>query len=391
MTTTLLTSSPLVTEDLSLDFGFYEPLSLGDLVWLDTNNNGVYEPGLGEAGDRQRGGGAVPSGRRARSDDAGDDDDDERRGAVPVHSAGRGGYVVHIPTSEFGVGAPLVGLTSTVPTAVDPNTDTNEDVRRERYPERVGWRDVRRGDADGGYGALGDDVATIDSGTADDNSNLTVDFGFYRIAGVGIIKTVTPGIVVPNMPFTYTIRIDNTGPATVTTVTLTDTLPSGLSYVAGFGSPADPDVIAEPLLVWLDLGSLTPGSSMTVTFQVTAAAGITGTIVNTATMRGIHAGGSITETSSVPVTVVTPTLSVTKTLVAHDHDAGLVTFTISVTDPGISALDVVPLYKYCIDTTTWVLPRPVQCPRKPANDGRLDWYDLTGPHRTALAADLIAG
>ena len=93
--------------------------------------------------------------------------------------------MVHIPTSEFGVGEPLEALTSTVPTEVNPNTDTNEDVDENGIVNALGG--VTSGVVTLTLGAepLGDDVAGIDAGTPDDNSNLTVDFGFYGSMSLG--------------------------------------------------------------------------------------------------------------------------------------------------------------------------------------------------------------
>ena len=36
--------------NMSVDFGFYTPVNIGNLVWHDANNNGIYESGLGETG-----------------------------------------------------------------------------------------------------------------------------------------------------------------------------------------------------------------------------------------------------------------------------------------------------------------------------------------------------
>src|SRR5436190_1261516 len=44
-TTALLTSGG---SDLTVDFGYYKPVSIGDLVWQDTNGNGIQD--TGEAG-----------------------------------------------------------------------------------------------------------------------------------------------------------------------------------------------------------------------------------------------------------------------------------------------------------------------------------------------------
>jgi hypothetical protein len=127
-----------------------------------------------------------------------------------------------------------------------------------------------------------------------------------------------------------------------------------------------------------------------VTFQVTAPAGISGSHVNTATVEGFYVGGSVTDTDSVPVTVVTPTLSVVKTLVAHERDTGLVTFTISVINTGISTLDVVPLQDV-YDATYLGFATASPLPDEPTDDGRVDWYDLTAPAPNGFGVDLLPG
>jgi uncharacterized repeat protein (TIGR01451 family) len=206
------------------------------------------------------------------------------------------------------------------------------------------------------------------------------------VPGLRLVKTVVPEQPTRGMPFSYTIRIINTGQVTFTVLGLTDTLlAADFYYVAGSSNPADPDVTAEPLLVWFDLvsaaGPLVPGASISVTFQVTTTAD-NGTHTNTAAVTGDHPGGTITDTDDAPIWVVDPAIRLDKHLVAFDDDEvqpNHVTFTIAIKNTGPSAIDVLPLqdpydpyYLGFVDAT----------PYPDAEDraaGTLTWYDLTAP------------
>ncbi|MFN3929026.1 MAG: hypothetical protein ACK4OK_05265, partial [Thermoflexus sp.] len=191
-------------------------------------------------------------------------------------------------------------------------------------------------------------------------------------------KDVAPGEAVRNMPFTYTIRITNTGGVTFDRLVLTDTLPADFHYVVGSGSPSDPDVIAEPTLIWQNLGPLAPGESLTVSFAVTATPGITGTYWNVALVSGEYPGGVLTDTDDAPVAIVDPALALDKQLVAVDLDnefPNYVTFTIVITNVGISAIDVLPLvdqYDPFYLSFVWADPMP-----NTIGNGTLIWNDLT--------------
>ncbi len=103
-------------------------------------------------------------------------------------------------------------------------------------------------------------AVAIGSDTPDDNpgNNSDEEPTTPLVPGLELTKNVAPGQAVRSMPFTYTIRITNTGQVTLDPLVLTDTLPADFHYVVGSGDPADPDVIAEPLLVWSNLGPLAP-------------------------------------------------------------------------------------------------------------------------------------
>jgi len=238
-------------------------------------------------------------------------------------------------------------------------------------------------------------AAFVGSETPDSNpdNNSDEEQTTPLIPGLELTKDVAPGQAVRNMPFTYTIRITNTGEVTFDPLVLTDTLPADFHYVVGSGDPSDPDVIAEPTLVWQNLGPLAPGENITVTFAVTATPGVTGTYLNFALVGGEYPGGVLTDTDDAPVTIADPVIMLDKQLVAADLDDAFpnyVTFTIVITNVGISTIDLLPLLDaYDTYYMSFVAAEPY--PEEDADDGLLTWYDLTGPTPYGFGRNLAPG
>jgi len=89
-------------------------------------------------------------------------------------------------------------------------------------------------------------------------------------ADLAVTKVASPDPVFSDAgDLVYTITVDNNGPAGATAVTLTDTLPAGVTFVSadtGSGSCGDPDTGGA---LDCSLGSLADGSNATVTIIVT--------------------------------------------------------------------------------------------------------------------------
>lgn len=228
-------------------------------------------------------------------------------------------------------------------------------------------------------GTLLRNVTVITDGTGITNTD-TITTPVVGTPALELTKSVTQGEIVQGMPFTYTIRITNTGSITLSPLVLTDTLPPGIHYV-GPAVPQLPDWVAEPLLQWTFPGPFMPGASLNVAFAVTATPGLTGTLVNSATVTGNHPTGVVTDTDTVPVVFHDPEIALDKQLVSRDRDdvaPNYVTFTIAIANVGPSVIDVLPLQDE-YDPYYLSFVRATPHPDEPADDGILNWYDLTLP------------
>ena len=152
-------------------------LALGDQVWMDTNNNGIFEPQNGEVGvDGVRLNlylDANNDGLPTLDEYAGSTSTATINGFAGIYrfsGLAPGNYIVVVDPSNFNGGGALAGKVSS--TGNDPAPDPDDDVN---------------GDDNGtSLGALtGSHPVTLTTGgepTSEDgdaNTNLTVDFGFF--------------------------------------------------------------------------------------------------------------------------------------------------------------------------------------------------------------------
>ncbi len=165
--------------NLTIDAGIVTAsgiLALGDQVWLDTNNNGIFEPQNGETGiDGVR----LDLYRDVNNDGLPSLDeylDTATTGTVSGFS-GRyrfdnlapGNYIVVVHPSSFDGGGALFGLSTS--TGNDPAPDPDDDVNGDDNGTNLG-------------ALIGSKPVTLSNGgepTSEDgdaNTNLTVDFGF---------------------------------------------------------------------------------------------------------------------------------------------------------------------------------------------------------------------
>jgi uncharacterized repeat protein (TIGR01451 family) len=114
------------------------------------------------------------------------------------------------------------------------------------------------------------------------NNTATAVTTVIQPSDLSVTKTDAPDPVTVGSNLTYTVTITNNGPDAATGVTLTDTLPGGVTFVSATPSQGSCNQAAG--VVTCNLGSLANGASATVTIVVTP--NTPGGISNTATVAG---------------------------------------------------------------------------------------------------------
>jgi uncharacterized repeat protein (TIGR01451 family) len=149
---------------------------------------------------------------------------------------------------------------------------------------------------------------------------------------VGIAKTsdAPTGGVAPGESFNYTITVTASGTAAAQAVTVTDTIPAGLTIVSATfsgGSAGSGNCTVSGQTVTCSLGDMAPGTTATVRIRVTATPAACPAVVNRATVTATNedAGAGGNNTSPDVVVVVNceqpppePGLSVS---IVKDNDA----------------------------------------------------------------------
>jgi uncharacterized repeat protein (TIGR01451 family) len=223
--------------------------------------------------------------------------------------------------------ASAVALTDTLPAGMSYVSANPE-------PSEVGEGTVvwSLGDIEPGADAVTVEV-TLSADAVGEQTNTASAISTEGFTGEGTADTmVIPGslTVTKTGPETanitdivnYEITVTNDGEGALTDVTVTDTLPEGLTFFSGVPGPTEGTT-------W-SLGTLEAGESRTIMVAATGdAAGDYSLPVTVTSAEGAEAD------ASVDTTIVTPGLAVTKTVSADSFLVGEeVTFTIEVTNEG---------------------------------------------------------
>ncbi|HAV76569.1 MAG TPA: hypothetical protein DCX53_04355 [Anaerolineae bacterium] len=335
----------------TVDFGFYRG-QLGNLVFVDANNNGTYD-----GGDTALSGATVqlfasngtteinvgPDGILGTTDDAAGGVTTGVSGTYQLSGLPAGDYIVRV--------TPPSGYVSTVDTADSADT-TDPDTNTDNNDNGVGTAG----------GAVSSNAVTLTPGSAGAATNNTVtnatgttydptlDFGFPSLGDLSLGKTLSGS----NQTFTtnpqvaigevveYTVTI-NIPPGVFTNARLVDTMDRGLSFMtcstitesdpllttdvtgsftgacsnptvddAGGGTTVDVD-----RRVTFNLGTLSnnSGAGQTLTFVYTgvvldSAANVSGVVLNNSAEWASDIG--VQPLSSVAVLIVEPGLSIAK-------------------------------------------------------------------------------
>lgn len=276
--TTLL---PTGRSNLTVDFGFFgvsTNYSLGNRVWLDTNNSGTIDPG--EVGidnvvlNLYTVTGGVPSATPLRTTVTGSG------GYYLFDNLPAGDYIVEVAASNCNPGGPLNGLTNS--TGAGQEADANLDGdNNDNGLDSTGTCGVRSSVVTLGPGTTEPtneaDLGPQGSGIAsNDRSNLTVDFGYFGTPTSGgggpapvrldpaIVKLVDPAFALPGEDVNWTIVVTNPHSVPINNVTFVDNFPAQLEIISTSADNTVGSLVVTGNTVTYSIVVINPGQSIRV-------------------------------------------------------------------------------------------------------------------------------
>ena len=344
----------------TVNFANLNPMSIGNLVWQDLDNDGTKD--TAEVGIQNV---VVQLYNDTNNNNAYNDgvdtlvttDTTDTNGLYSFTDLLPGNYLIFVAQSQFGTGQPLVGYATSSNTATDPDDDIDNDDN--------GTAIATIGVATAGI-TLTAGGEPVNDGDTDNNTNFSVDLGFAPQIDLITTKVGTPNPVVAGQSVTYTLTVtnDNDSPISATNVSLSDNIPDGIQITSVTGvvgttnipsgnitipTTASDTTAANPDNVVVNIGTLvrnvsstataTTGSQAVITVVGLVLASTRGTLANSATAT---ADGTLINTTDDTATSST-TVNATNALVITKTDSPdpvsasqTVTYTIDVVNNGPS-------------------------------------------------------
>ncbi|QEG41865.1 COG1361 S-layer family protein [Roseimaritima ulvae] len=329
--------SSIAPVEVTQNLANYEPLTLGDTVFRDNDDNGVQD--AGEPGIT-----GVDVNLYLDADASGDLDTgtDTFIGTTTTIAGGAysftnlepGTYLVQIPTTEFAAGQALFGYTSSAGNDPAPDPDDNVD-------------EDDNGTLQGALGVVSSAITLvsqgepIDDGDADPSTNLTLDFGFVPEADLMVAKELLTATPTAGEEASFRITVTNNGDLVANNLVIEDAIPAGLVFnrienaSAGLDAPT-----VSGTTVTATATSLAVGASLSFDIIVDIPASTTGNaIVNTATVTADEKDsvpGNNSDTAAVPITVDTDLRIQKDADLTTVASGGTLTYTMVVTNDGPS-------------------------------------------------------
>jgi len=320
---------PAGRSNLTMDFGFIGTstnYSLGNRVWLDTNNSGTIDPG--EVGidnvvlNLYTVTGGVPSPTPLRTTTTGSG------GYYLFDNLPAGDYIVEVAAANCNAGGPLNGLTNS--TGAGQEADANLDGdSNDNGLDSTGTCGVRSSIVTLGPGTTEPttetDLGPQGSGiAANERSNLTVDFGYFGTPAPGgsstpaplrldpaIVKLVDPAFALPGEDVTWTIVVTNPHSVAINNVSFTDNFPSQLEIIRASADNAVGSLVVTGNTVSYSIVVINPGQSVRVTVLTRIRPGtpVPFIITNTVNLTGAYVGSAsatVLSVGSLPATGFEP-------------------------------------------------------------------------------------
>jgi uncharacterized repeat protein (TIGR01451 family) len=175
-------------------------------LFVDTNNNQTYDPGVDQP--------ALNGANNAITTTSNVSGKYSFDGLFP------GNYFVLIPTSQFAAGATLRGyvVSSSIPSGTTNNSNTGSAING--------------GGVVSTLVSLASGNAPITDGDTNNNSDNSIDIGLFSQYDVTVAKTTTASTAAAGSTITYTITGRNDGPGPATGVVISDDLPDGIQVIS---------------------------------------------------------------------------------------------------------------------------------------------------------------
>jgi uncharacterized repeat protein (TIGR01451 family) len=203
--------------------------------------------------------------------------------------------------------------------------------------------------------------ATTEANPGDESATATTTVGTGS-ADLSLTKTDSPDPVSPGTNITYTITLNNAGPATATTVSLSDTTPAGTTFVSLASSVGwnctTPAVGGTGAITCTNASMVTGNALFTLIVNVDGSATDGTIITNVATVTATtidSTPANNTATATTTVSTADADLSITKTDSPDPVTAGTnLTYTLTVNNAGPDAASTVAVSDTLPTETTFV-------------------------------------
>jgi len=338
------------------NFANLAPMSLGNQVFADRNNNGLFDTGAtpsetGVAGvelhlfrDSNGNGTFEPGVDLEAVDDSNNPliTTTNASGLYSFTGLFPDDYFVVIPASNFSGAAAAVGhvVSSTIPVGQTNNANVGAAIAGGAVVSQL-------------IQLVAGGAPTTD-GDSDNNTNNAIDFGLFSEYDLTINKTTSAVEAAAGSTITYSVTLRNDGPGPAEGVTVVDNIPDGLQILSVTSSvgtdaitipaSAQDAIGANPDDITINVGNLVTSASnqrtITIVARVlpdTVGTGTPLSITNTATISGLGTETgelSNSASSTLPVTR-NASLSITKTgLPAAVQIGNNITYTITLRNDG---------------------------------------------------------
>ena len=157
-------------------------------------------------------------------------------------------------------------------------------------------------------------AANMVPGITTNTASATIVVANANSADMAIVKTATPNPVTEGTPLTYTLTVTNNGPASATNVTVTDTLPSVVTYLSTNTTQGSCSEAGGTVTCLLG----TMANAGTATISILTLPNAPGVVSNTATVTADQTDPNLANNTSTQTETITASTRITlQTFSAH--------------------------------------------------------------------------